>query len=73
MRCKPAGFAYLKVHCAARELVRRHEWWVLHALHCRRCDVRDEALRLLGLAGLTEEEFIQGIWDLLVAADDAGR
>jgi len=70
MRCKAAGFRLLKILRAAQVAVRQNEGWIIHALHCERCDVRADALGLLFLAGLTEEDFLQTVWDSLVEGDD---
>jgi hypothetical protein len=72
MRCKAAGFRLLKILRAAQVAVRQNEGWILHALHCERCQERDTALGLLFLAGLTEAEFVDQVWaDLVMGGDDA--
>jgi len=70
MRCKAAGFRLLKILRTAQVAVRQNEGWIIHALHCARCGARADALGLLFLAGLTEEDFLQTVWDSLVEGDD---
>lgn len=72
MRCQAAGFRFLKLQRESRVLVEIYAPWILHGLHCGRCAIRDEAERLLALAGVTEEEFIQGCWDTFVEAAGTG-
>ena len=67
MRCKASGFAQYKIRRAAQEILRRRADAVLHALHCRRCGVRGEAEALLRLAGRTEDEWIDELWEALCA------
>jgi hypothetical protein len=69
MRCKAAGFRFLKILRAAQVAVRQNEGWILHALHCEKCNVRADALGLLFLAGLTEADFLNQVWDSLVEGD----
>lgn len=49
-------------------MVRREANWIIHALYCETCDVRELALYLLNLAGLTEDEFYELIWDQIVGS-----
>lgn len=72
MRCRAAGFRFNKIQREAQVTVAIHASWILHALHCDRCAVRDEAERLLALAGLTEDEFIEDVWDGIVQAAEGG-
>lgn len=66
MRCRPAGFRARRVLQQANTMVRREAQWILHALYCEKCDVRELALYLLSVAGLTEDEFFDEMWQQIV-------
>ena len=63
MRCKASGFGWHKLQRLARAALQHHTDAVLHALHCPKCGVRLEAEALLLLAGWSEEEWLDVLWE----------
>lgn len=62
MRCKAAGYNKEKLQREARDLVVLHTNVLLHSLFCEACSARETALALLAVAGQSEDEFLNHVW-----------
>lgn len=53
------------------EMVRRHEAMILHGLYCPDCAADTLSRAWLAAAEMSEDYFLEAIWDRLLGARDA--